>query len=156
MASPCRLPARVRTKMASKCKSQRESPSLTPSIGSLGKESIEAGVQNVTIKTVVFTRTENGVRMKSWARPSTSYVRSVLFQHATMVSGVRISDITYDDIHGSSATPIVVKFDCSSEYPCANIRMDYVKLTYDNKVARSSCANAGGLVYGVTQPSTCF
>ena len=36
------------------------------SIGSLGKDQQEAGVQNVTIKTVTFTGTQNGVRIKSW------------------------------------------------------------------------------------------
>ena len=54
------------------------------SIGSLGKELEEAGVQNVTVKRVTFTGTQNGVRIKSWGRPSTGFVRHILFQHALM------------------------------------------------------------------------
>eukprot|EP00268_Persea_americana_P018109 TRINITY_DN18934_c0_g1_i2.p1 TRINITY_DN18934_c0_g1~~TRINITY_DN18934_c0_g1_i2.p1 ORF type:complete len:176 (+),score=23.25 TRINITY_DN18934_c0_g1_i2:109-636(+) len=54
------------------------------SIGSLGKELEEAGAQNVTVKTVSFTGTENGLRIKSWGRPSTGFVRGVVFEHATM------------------------------------------------------------------------
>lgn len=46
----------------------------------------EAGVQNVTVKTVTFTGTENGLRVKTWARPSNGFVRGVLFQHAVMVN----------------------------------------------------------------------
>ncbi|KAL7098086.1 hypothetical protein ACP275_10G183800 [Erythranthe tilingii] len=40
------------------------------SIGSLGWDLEEAGVQNVIVKTVTFTGTENDVRVKTWARPS--------------------------------------------------------------------------------------
>jgi len=56
------------------------------SIGSLGKVSREAGVQNVTVKTVTFTGTQNGVRIKTWGRPSYGFVRNVLFQDAIMVN----------------------------------------------------------------------
>lgn len=43
-------------------------------------------MQNVTVKTVTFTGTENGVRIKSWGRPSNGFARHILFQHATMVN----------------------------------------------------------------------
>ncbi|GAB4825772.1 hypothetical protein Ancab_008648 [Ancistrocladus abbreviatus] len=149
------------------------------SIGSLGKDQNEQGVQNVTVKTVTFTNSQNGVRIKSWARPSTAFVKDVLFQHITMVnvynpiiidqnycpnnkdcpnkvSGVRISDITYQDIHGSSAIEVAVNFDCSSKYPCNNIKLEDVKLSYKNSPPRSSCANADGSTSGVVEPSSCF
>ncbi|KAJ1386753.1 Pectin lyase fold/virulence factor [Sesbania bispinosa] len=90
------------------------------SIGSLGWELNEPGVQNVTVKTVTFTGTQNGVRIKSWGRPSNGFVRNVHFQDAIMVnvqnpiiidqnycpddkgcpgqaSGIKISDVTYQD-----------------------------------------------------------
>ncbi|GMH08747.1 hypothetical protein Nepgr_010587 [Nepenthes gracilis] len=137
------------------------------SIGSLAKDLHEPGVQNVTVKMVKFTSTDNGVRIKSWGRPSDGFVRNVLFQHLTMAnvrnpiiidqnycpnnkgcplkaSGVRISDVTYQGISGSSATEVAVKFDCSSTYPCTKIRLQDVKLTYNKMPPKSSCANAGG------------
>ncbi|PKI78120.1 hypothetical protein CRG98_001448 [Punica granatum] len=149
------------------------------SIGSLGKDSQEEGVQNVTVKTATFTGTQNGVRIKSWARPSTAFVRNIQFQHATMnnvqnpiiidqnycpddddcpheASGVRISDVTYQDIHGTSATEVAVKFDCSTEYPCTGITMEDVKLTYRSQVAEASCENAGGTASGSVQPTSCL
>ena len=43
-------------------------------------------MQNVTVKTVTFTGTQNGVRIKTWAKPSNGFVRGVLFQHATMIN----------------------------------------------------------------------
>lgn len=54
------------------------------SIGSLGKDSVESGVQNVTVKTVTFTGTDNGVRIKSWARPSSGFAKNIRFQHCVM------------------------------------------------------------------------
>ena len=56
------------------------------SIGSLGQNQQETGVQNVTVKTVNFTDTQNGVRIKSWARPSNGFARNVIFQHVNMMN----------------------------------------------------------------------
>ncbi|KAJ0035773.1 hypothetical protein Pint_26296 [Pistacia integerrima] len=149
------------------------------SIGSLGKEQEEAGVQNVTVKTVTFSGTQNGVRIKSWGRPSSGFARNILFQHATMknvqnpividqnycpddkncpeqTSGVKISDVTYQDIHGTSATKVAVKFDCSLESPCSGISFEDVKLTYKNEPAEASCSHADGSSSGFIQPNDCL
>ncbi|KAJ1395448.1 Pectin lyase fold/virulence factor [Sesbania bispinosa] len=149
------------------------------SVGSLGKELQEPGVQNVTVKTVQFTGTENGVRIKSWGRPSNGFARDILFQHATMVnvqnpividqnycpdekncpgqvSGVKISNVMYEDIHGTSATEVAVKLNCSPENPCTGISLEDVVLTYENKQAEASCSHAGGITSGVVQPNNCF
>ncbi|KAL5055277.1 hypothetical protein RYX36_035959 [Vicia faba] len=149
------------------------------SIGSLGWELNEPGVQNVTVKTVTFTGTQNGVRIKSWGRASNGFVRNVFFQDATMVnvqnpividqnycpdnkncpgqaSGIKISDVTYQDIHGTSATQVAVKFDCSSKYPCSGIKLEDVKLTYKNQVAEASCNHAGGAALGLVLPESCL
>ncbi|XP_022744167.1 polygalacturonase-like [Durio zibethinus] len=149
------------------------------SIGSLGKDQNEAGVLNVTVKTATFLGTQNGVRIKSWARPSNGFARNIVFQHVVMknvqnpividqnycpgnkncpgqVSGVKVSDVTYQDIHGTSATEVAVKFDCSSKYPCTGIRLEDVKLTYKNEAAEASCNHAGGTTSGVVKPTSCL
>ncbi|CAL5336922.1 unnamed protein product [Camellia sinensis] len=149
------------------------------SIGSLGKDSQESGVQNVTVKTVIFTGTQNGLRIKTWAKPSNGFVRGVLFQHATMVnvqnpviidqnycpgntncpnqvSGVKISDVTYQDIHGTSATEVAVNFDCSKQHPCSKIILEDVHLTHMNQPALASCVNAEGTSSGSVQPTSCL
>ncbi|KAL3642141.1 hypothetical protein CASFOL_012956 [Castilleja foliolosa] len=149
------------------------------SIGSLGSDLQEKGVQNVTVKTATFTGTQNGVRIKTFARPTNAFVTNVLFQHIVIVnsqnpilidqnycpdkkncpnkgSGVKISDITYEDVHGTSASQIAVKFDCSKSKPCSGIRLDGVKLTYKNEPAMASCANAGGMASDVVQTTNCF
>ncbi|KAL3321639.1 hypothetical protein AABB24_039315, partial [Solanum stoloniferum] len=145
------------------------------SIGSLGWESQEQGVQNVTVKMVTFTNTENGVRVKTWARPSNGFVRNVLFQHnvqnpiiidqnycpnheicPNQGSGVKISDVTYEDIHGTSATEIAVKLDCSKTNPCSGITLEDVNLSYKNGRAEASCVNAGGRASGFEEFSRCL
>ncbi|XP_059286729.1 polygalacturonase-like [Lycium ferocissimum] len=149
------------------------------SIGSLGWKLQEAGVQNVTVKTVTFTGTDNGVRVKTWARPSSGFVRGVLFQHIVMAnvqnpilidqnycpnhescphqgSGVKISDVTYQDIHGTSATEVAVKLDCSKTNPCTGITLEDVKLSYKDGSAKASCVNAGGRASGFEELTGCL
>lgn len=69
---------------------------------------------------------------------------------------MKISDVRYQDIHGTSATEVAVKFDCSSEYPCSGIRLEDVKLTYANKVAQASCFHADGTTSGLVIPESCL
>ncbi|XP_065864289.1 polygalacturonase-like [Euphorbia lathyris] len=149
------------------------------SIGSLGKVLEEDGVQNVTVTTSTFTGTQNGVRIKTWGRQSNSFVKNILFQHVVMVnvenpiiidqnycpdnnncpgqeSGVKISDVKYQDIHGSSATEVAVKLDCSKKYPCSGINLQDIKFTYKNQSAEASCNNAGGTASGYLQPASCL
>ncbi|KAK4403277.1 Polygalacturonase [Sesamum angolense] len=102
------------------------------SIGSLGWDLQEAGVENVTVKMATFSGTENGV------------------------SGVKISDITYQDVHGTSATEVAVKFDCSKSNPCTGITLDRVNLTYGDKPAIASCAYAGGTASADVEPNSCL
>ncbi|GMP78885.1 hypothetical protein CsSME_00034655 [Camellia sinensis var. sinensis] len=106
-------------------------------------------------------------------------IRGVLFQHAIMVnvqnpividqnycpnnegcpgqiSGVKINNITYSDIHGTSATEVAMKFLCSKAHPCSGIRLEDVKLTYKNQPAKASCANASGTSSGIVQPMSCL
>ncbi|KAH0773909.1 hypothetical protein KY290_011046 [Solanum tuberosum] len=139
----------------------------------------EEGVQNVTIKTSSFTGTENGVRVKTWARHSNGFVRNVLFQHVVMNnvenpiiidqnycpssgncpkqgSGIKVSDITYEDKHGTSATEVAVKFHCRKTNPCNGIQLLDVKLSYKDHPAEASCVNAGGLTSGLQQPTSCL
>ncbi|KGN66774.1 polygalacturonase-like [Cucumis sativus] len=149
------------------------------SIGSLGKEANENGVENVTLINAVFTKSDNGVRIKTWPTPSNGFVRHVIFQNIVMInvknpilidqnycpnhqscslqsSGVKINDVTYKSIEGTSATSEAVTFDCSSSNPCSDIKLEDIKLTYKNKTTTSSCKNIGGSSIGLVVPETCF
>ncbi|KAG2255011.1 hypothetical protein Bca52824_074305 [Brassica carinata] len=150
------------------------------SIGSLAKELNEDGVENVTLSSSVFTGTQNGVRIKSWARPSTGFVKNVFFQDLIMKnvqnpiiidqnycpshkgcptehSGVKISQVTYKNIQGTSATKQAMKLVCSKSNPCTDITLQDIKLTYKKGTpATSYCFNALGTSLGVSQPTSCL
>ncbi|KAJ0800847.1 putative endo-polygalacturonase [Helianthus annuus] len=149
------------------------------SIGSLGWELQEPGVQNVVVKSTTFIGTQNGVRIKTWARRSNGFVKNVVFQHSTMVNvqnpiiidanycpnkkncpnhvlGVKISNVVYEDVHGTSATQVAVKFDCSKGKPCSGIRLKDVNLKYRSQPAMSSCSHVGGVVSGLRGFTSCL
>ncbi|WOL04459.1 hypothetical protein Cni_G13180 [Canna indica] len=149
------------------------------SIGSLEKGFEEKGVENVTVKTTVFTGTQNGLRIKTWGRPSEGFVKGVVFEHASMQnvqnpiiinqnycpghkgcpnknSGVKISEVTYSDIHGSSASQVAVNFDCSATNPCTGIGLQDIKLTYGRSTAESSCKHVDGTASGFVMPPSCL
>nr|CAB3479082.1 unnamed protein product [Digitaria exilis] len=158
------------------------------SIGSLGKQegmAVEA-VENVTVKTTWFTGTTNGLRIKTWGGTKRGFVRGVTFADATMAavdnpiiidqrycpgggaacagksaasSSIRISDVRYVGIRGTSATPVAVTFDCSRSNPCSGIHLQDVALTYYHgrpAAARSSCRNAQGSTLGLVLPPSCL
>uniref|UniRef100_A0A0A0L2P4 Polygalacturonase n=2 Tax=Cucumis sativus TaxID=3659 RepID=A0A0A0L2P4_CUCSA len=149
------------------------------SVGSLGRKEKENGVQNVTVQSCRLSNTQNGVRIKSWGRPSTGFGRDIRFQHITMTnvkypiiidqnycphhqdcpgqdSGVKISNVTYQSIYGTSATLVAIKMDCSPKFPCKGIVLDDVKLTYKNGKAKASCSHAQGFDVDLVEPTGCF
>lgn len=54
------------------------------SIGSLGRSFNEDGVENVTVINSVFSGSNNGLRIKTWARPSKGFVRNISFRNIVM------------------------------------------------------------------------
>ncbi|KAK1390885.1 polygalacturonase-like [Heracleum sosnowskyi] len=149
------------------------------SIGSLGKVANEAGVQNITLINSAFTGSDNGLRIKSWARPTNSFVSNVVYQNIQMrnvenpiiidqnycpnnqgcphqTSGVKITGVTYKNVQGTSASKVAVTFDCSPTRPCTGIKLQDVKLSYLNTDARSTCKNSGGSTSGISMPDSCL
>ncbi|XP_054779486.1 polygalacturonase-like [Prosopis cineraria] len=149
------------------------------SIGSLGREMEEPGVQRVTVKAVNLTGTQNGVRIKSWGRPSHGFVNRIVFHNIVMLdvhnpiiidqnycpdnincpgqaSGIKIGDVKYKNIPGTSASEVAVKFDCSSKHPCYSLRMEDVNLTYKEQEAQALCNNAAGTASAWVRPESCL
>ncbi|KAI5670076.1 hypothetical protein M9H77_10440 [Catharanthus roseus] len=149
------------------------------SIGSLGRDLKEDGVQNVSLINSVFTGSDNGLRIKTWARPTTSFVNNINYRNIVMknvenpiiidqnycpnnqgcpkqTSGVKISGVTYQNIQGTSATQVALVFDCSPSNPCKGIKLQDIKLTYLKTRAQSLCRNVGGTTGGVIMPQTCL
>ncbi|CAL2271413.1 unnamed protein product [Prunus armeniaca] len=77
----------------------------------------------------------------------------VVIEH---VSGVRVNDVVYRNIQGTSATAIAIKFECSATNPFIGIRLENVSLTCRNQEVQSHCANANGKIVGTVQPNSCL
>jgi polygalacturonase len=72
-------------------------------------------------------------------------------------SAVKISDVRYTDIRGSSASQVAVKFDCSATNPCSGIDLQDIKLTLDGgKPAEATCQHADGKASGYVEPPSCL
>ncbi|CAL9210458.1 unnamed protein product [Musa hybrid cultivar] len=144
------------------------------SIGSLGKDNSTAIVTGVVLDTATLTGTENGLRIKTWQGGS-GYVKSVRFENVKMndvknpiiidqfycdspkscknqTSAVKISQVIYRNISGTSRTPKAMKFACSDSVPCSNIVLNNINLETENGTAETFCNCAMGFDYGIVQP----
>ncbi|MQL94031.1 hypothetical protein Taro_026684 [Colocasia esculenta] len=145
------------------------------SIGSLGKDNSTAVVTGIVLDTAVLRETTNGVRIKTWQGGS-GFVRSVRFQNVRMLnvenpiiidqfycdspttcknqtSAVKVSQVLYRNISGTSKTPRAMKFACSDTVPCNNIVLHNVNLRVENGTAVTFCNCAMGFDVGVVQPA---
>ncbi|TKY49602.1 Polygalacturonase protein [Spatholobus suberectus] len=121
------------------------------SVGSLGAGNSEAQVSNVFVNRATLTGTTNGVRIKTWQGGS-GYARNIKFVNIAMRnvtnpiivdqnycdqdepcheqdSAVQLSNIAYQNIRGTSASEVAIKFDCSKTVPCKGIYLQDVNLT---------------------------
>ncbi|MCL7022656.1 hypothetical protein MKW94_016297, partial [Papaver nudicaule] len=67
-------------------------------------------------------------------------------------SGIKISGVTYLNVHGTSSSPIAVSLRCSPTTPCEGIKLYNVKLSYSKKPAKSFCFSAAGTSRGQVLP----
>ncbi|KAL5720577.1 hypothetical protein ACHQM5_013236 [Ranunculus cassubicifolius] len=146
------------------------------SIGSLGDDNSEAHVSDVTIDSARFTRTTNGVRIKTWQGGSGT-ANNIVFQNCFMndvknpiiidqnycdksgpckdqKSAVQISNVHYKNIKGTSDTEVAVTLDCSKSHPCQGIIMEDINLVKTNGgSAQALCKNIKLTKIGKVSPS---
>ncbi|KAI4328279.1 hypothetical protein L6164_020646 [Bauhinia variegata] len=145
------------------------------SIGSLGKDNSTGIVTKVILDTAVLKETTNGVRIKTWQGGS-GYVRGVRFQNVRMddvsnpiiidqfycdsptscqnqTSAVKVSEIMYRNISGTTNSAKAIKFDCSDTVPCSNLVLSNVDLEKQDGTVETYCHSAQGFGYGVVHPS---
>ncbi|XP_069150470.1 exopolygalacturonase-like [Solanum lycopersicum] len=149
------------------------------SIGSLGKYQNEGDVNGVIVTNCNIGKTQNGLRIKSWAPSPPSKVFNVTFvdinvnyvenpiiidQHycphssckSQGESQVQISDVKFINVKGTSASKEAVVFDCSKSVPCQGIELRGLQLTLDGQQSTSAtCENANMKFNGPQIPSQC-
>ncbi|MCD7466111.1 hypothetical protein HAX54_002510 [Datura stramonium] len=149
------------------------------SIGSLGKYKNEGDVNGVIVRNCTIVRTQNGLRIKSWAPSPPSKVFNVTFENINVNyaqnpitidqhycphsscskqgnSQVQISQVKFTNIRGISGSKVGVVLNCSKSFPCEGIELRGLDLIFNGKESTTAtCSNANINFYGQQTPSQC-
>jgi len=72
---------------------------------------------------------------------------------------VQISNVSYKNIRGSSATDVAVNFNCSKEVPCQDVTVEDIDLMSSGGKGRQKlsnfCFNVKGSSFGKQIPPSC-
>ena len=72
-------------------------------------------------------------------------------------SAVKVENVFFRHIKGTSATEEAIKFACSDYFPCKGLYMEDVHLlSHTGGTTRSFCWQAYGSSQGLVHPSPCF
>ncbi|GMH08292.1 hypothetical protein Nepgr_010132 [Nepenthes gracilis] len=149
------------------------------SIGSLGKREDEEDVSGIQVKNCTLRGTENGLRIKTWPfKPNVIPIRAsgFLFQNIDLdnvknpividqeycggskgckmqPSQIRLSNIIFDNIVGTSVTPQAINLRCSSAVPCQNVHFHNINLSSaKGGPTTAACTNAKIYTNGLQNP----
>ncbi|XP_062104831.1 exopolygalacturonase-like [Humulus lupulus] len=150
------------------------------SIGSLGKYPNEQPVKGITVKNCTLTNTQNGVRVKTWPASPIGVASDMNFDDIVMKnvgnpilidqhycpynqckdkipSRIKISNVMFKNIRGTSTTQTAVKIACSAGVPCQNVAISNVNLKFNGVggPAVSECSNVKPTIFGNVYPRVC-
>ncbi|XP_022003759.1 probable polygalacturonase At3g15720, partial [Helianthus annuus] len=144
------------------------------SIGSLGENGGHDTVEQVLVQNCNITGTKNGLRIKTVPN-GTGYAKGIRFQDINLVNvknpiiidqhycphsenpseleAVQVSDVTYTNIYGSSASKLGIIFNCSEIHKCTNIVTNNIHITGGEDLAY--CKNTQGEFVDTTPNISC-
>ncbi|KAG6638402.1 hypothetical protein CIPAW_10G032400 [Carya illinoinensis] len=106
------------------------------SIGSLGSGNSEAHVSGILVDRAQLSGTTNGVRIKTWQD-----------------SAVQVENVIYENIQGTSASDVAIKFDCSESFPCRGVLLQNINLEGSGgNEAEALCRNVEWADIGTVSP----
>ncbi|XP_077228645.1 exopolygalacturonase-like [Tasmannia lanceolata] len=151
------------------------------SVGSLGRYPNEKDVVGLHVRNCTLTGTDNGVRIKTFEASSPSSASNFTFEDIVMnnvynpiiidqeycpyascskefPSRVKISDISFTNIRGVSASQVAINLLCSKGVPCQNVQVSDINLVYNGQDGDStaSCSNVKGVSSGQLIPPSCL
>lgn len=144
------------------------------SIGSLGKRPTETSMKDVTIINCTLTGTTNGARIKTYHASPQIQASSIYFEDLVMnqvknaividqhynskkqhqQSKVKLSDIHFRNIRGTTISEIPIDLNCSSIAPCERVELSNINLRPFGSIGplKSTCSNAKFFVTGKIYP----
>ncbi|KAM3683555.1 hypothetical protein ACB098_12G156900 [Castanea mollissima] len=150
------------------------------SIGSLGKYQNEQPVSRIRVTGATLSNTDNGVRIKTWSSSPSGVAFDIHFEDVVMnnivnpiiidqnyypnnqcsnqsPSKVKISNVSFKKIRGTSSTKEAVNLICSKSVPCQQVVLFDIDLAYmgGGGSATSTCANVQPAVSGKQNPPAC-
>ncbi|XP_050245962.1 exopolygalacturonase-like [Quercus robur] len=149
------------------------------SIGSLGRYENEQPVSGIRVIGSILSNTENGVRIKTWPASPAGTASDMHFENIIMKnvanpilidqnycpnsqcsnespSKVKISNVSFKDIRGTSSTQEAVKLICSKSVPCQQVVVTDIDLAYkEGGSVTSTCVNVQPTVSGKQNPPAC-
>ncbi|XP_073001547.1 exopolygalacturonase-like [Typha latifolia] len=152
------------------------------SVGSLGKYPGEDDVFGLRVRNCTLAGTMNGVRVKTWQASPRSSASDFVFEDIVMrdvynpiiidqkycpysscdekfPSMVKLSNIKFRNIRGTSTSKVAVKLLCSKAVPCEDVELRDINLKYIKKgvPALASCSNVvHGSSKGLVIPPPCI
>lgn len=151
------------------------------SIGSLGKYPDEEPVQGIFFTSCTLKNTQNGVRIKTWPDSYTGTASDMHFEDITVEnvgnavlidqeycpwnhcnlnvpSKVKLSNISFKKIHGTTSAPVAVNLVCSPGSPCQNVVVQDIDLKYSGSEGQMTfnCKNVKPTVSGTQNPAACL
>ncbi|XP_022135891.1 exopolygalacturonase isoform X3 [Momordica charantia] len=136
------------------------------SVGSLGRYQNEGDVSRLVVKDCSLTGTTNGIRIKTSPNsPGSSLATNMTFKNITMnnvsnpiiidqsycpfrscsfkaPSLVKLRNIYFKNIRGTSSSKVAVALECSKGFPCQNVKLENVHLVLSsghNHPSSSTC-----------------
>ncbi|XP_043817627.1 probable polygalacturonase At1g80170 isoform X2 [Manihot esculenta] len=110
------------------------------SIGSLGKYHSSSKVHDILVDGAFLSNTDNGLRIKTW-----------------QTSAVKVANISYIHIKGTSATEHAIVLACSDYSPCTGLYLEDIQLVLNTEeISNSFCWEAYGSSVGLVTPPPCL
>ncbi|KAK1374239.1 polygalacturonase-like [Heracleum sosnowskyi] len=149
------------------------------SIGSLGRFQYETDVRNILIENCTFIRTQNGARIKTFHDSPAIAAHNITYCNLNMIdvynpiiidqnyavnkktpSKVKLSDIKFRNIRGTTWSNIAINLNCSSTVPCQGVELFDVDLRYTgnntvDRITHSACTHANAKFGGIMVPPPC-
>ncbi|XP_054796912.1 polygalacturonase-like [Prosopis cineraria] len=135
------------------------------SIGNLGETGTEELVSGITVNGAKLYGTTNGVRIKTW-QGGVGSASKIKFQNIMMEnvtnpiiidqnycdqktpceqksSAVKIKNVLYENIKGTSASEVAVSLNCSQSFPCEGVVLQNIDLQQEGgQIPKASCESA--------------